>query len=264
MPPTGAPVVLLPGLVCDAAAWRPVTDLLPGVDCRADALPDHDTLGAIAHDVLRAAPPRFALAGHSMGGRVALEVVRRAPSRVTRLALLDTGFRPRASGAAGADERRQRHALLALARGQGMRAMGRRWSEPMVHPSRLADATLMDAVLAMIERSTPDRFARQIDALLNRPDASDVLATIRCPTLVLCGREDTWAPVAQHEALAARIPGSRLVVVAECGHMSPMERPGAVATALRDWLATDARAFPPAMTPPAQADLRWPSTDRSV
>lgn len=231
------PLVLLPGLLCDAAAWAPVVRHLPGVDCRVDALPDHDDVGRIASEVLAAAPPRFALAGHSLGGRVALEIVRRAPDRVVRLALLDTGYAPCPAGEAGAEERRYRHALLALAREQGMAALGERWSKPMVHPSRLADRRLMDDLLAMIARSTPDRFARQIEALLARPDAAPLLAGIRCPTLVLCGRDDMWAPLAQHEELARRIPGSALAAVDACGHMSPMERPSAVAASLRAWLA---------------------------
>lgn len=232
------PLVLLPGVLCDAAAWAAVVRHLPGVDCRVDALPDHDDVGHIASEVLASAPARFALAGHSLGGRVALEMVRRAPERVARLALLDTGYAPRPAGEAGEAERRHRHALLALARERGMGAVGARWSEPMVHPSRLADRPLMDDLLAMIARSTPDRFARQIAALLARPDASPVLAAIRCPTLVLCGRDDAWAPLAQHQELARRIAGSVLAVVDACGHMSPMERPSEVAASLRAWLAT--------------------------
>jgi pimeloyl-ACP methyl ester carboxylesterase len=240
----GEPLVLLPGLSCDAAVWRAVIDALPGVVCRVAALADADDLGWMAQSVLDAAPARFALAGHSMGGRVALEIVRRAPARVSRLALLDTGFTARPDGEKGEAERSHRYALLALAREQGMAAMGRRWSEPMVHRSRLADAPLMEAIVDMIARSTPDRFARQIEALLARPDASDVLAGLRCPTLVLCGRDDGWASVAQHEEIAARVAGSRLAVVEDCGHMAPMERPREVAAALQAWLSEQFASVP--------------------
>lgn len=238
------PLILLPGLSCDAAAWQPVVRELPGVTCLVAGLPDADRLGWIAQGVLDAAPARFALAGHSMGGRVALEIVRRSPQRVSRLALLDTGYAARAPGGAGEAERRHRLALLALAREQGMAAMGRVWSAPMVHPSRRADAQLMDAIVAMIARSTPERFARQLEALLARPDASDVLAALSCPTLVLCGREDGWAGVSQHRDLAARVAGSLLAVVDDCGHMAPMERPREVAQALRAWLAAPLRSTP--------------------
>jgi pimeloyl-ACP methyl ester carboxylesterase len=110
-----------------------------------------------------------------MGGRVALEVLRAAPGRVERLALLDTGYRSRPDGTPGEDERARRYALLALAREHGMRAMGREWMRAMVHPTRLADATLVDAILDMIARQTPDRYAGQIDALLARPDVTSLL-----------------------------------------------------------------------------------------
>jgi len=237
-----ASLVLLPGLSCDAAAWRPVADRLPGADVVIPAVPSRDDLGAMAVDLLAGLPATFALAGHSMGGRVALEIVRRAPSRVAHLALLDTGFAPLPPGTAGDTERAGRAALLAIARERGMRAMGSTWVQPMVHPERLADAALIGAILDMIARSTPERFAREIHALLARPDAAGVLAAIRCPTLVLCGREDAWAPVAQHRDIAQRVPGSRLVVIERCGHMAPMERPDEVARALAGLLAEPAPA----------------------
>ena len=191
----------------------------------------------MAERALAEAPPTFALAGHSMGGRVALEIVRRARERVSRLALLDTGFRPRPAGAAGEDEKARRLALLALARAEGMRAMAREWVRPMVHPDRLADIALIEAILDMLERRTPAEFAGQIEALLARPDATPLLPSIRCPTLVLCGRDDAWSTLAQHEEMAARIPGARLAVVERCGHMAPMERPREVGAmrSMRGW-----------------------------
>jgi len=236
-------LLLLPGLLCDRASWAPVVPALERhATCRVPDYANEHSLAAMAARVLAEAPQSFALAGHSMGGRVALEVVRRAPERVTRLALLDTGYRSRPDGSAGDDERKRRMTLLAMARVQGMRAMGREWMRAMVHPERLHDPALVEAILAMIERRTPDDYAAQIEALLARPDVTDVLRGLRVPTLVACGRQDTWSPLAQHEEIAALIPGSRLVAFDECGHMAPMERPDAVAAALAAWLAVPARA----------------------
>ena len=229
--------MLLPGLVCDRAAWEPTQACLgASVDCRVHETGPDSSLGAMAERVLAAAPASFALAGHSMGGRVALEIVRRAPRRVERVALVDTGWRALPAGAPGDEERAVRHALLATAREQGMRAMGRVWVQRMVHPARLADDRLIDAILDMIERQTPDRFAMQIEALLARPDAGAVLRGIRCPALVLCGRQDAWSPLAQHEEMAAMIPGAVLDVIEESGHMVTMEQPERVADALLRWL----------------------------
>jgi pimeloyl-ACP methyl ester carboxylesterase len=232
------PLLLVPGLMCDGTVWEPLLpELAPVADCR---IVDHgaaDSITAMAQRLLADAPPVFALAGHSMGGRVALEVVRLAPQRVTRLALLDTGYRARAPGAAGEEEARKRHTLLDVARNRGVRAMAQQWVQGMVHPARLGDAVLIEAIVAMFERRTADIFECQIRALLGRPDATPVLASLALPTLVLCGRQDSWAPLAQHEELAALIPARPPVrVIEDAGHMSTMERPRAVAQALLDWL----------------------------
>ncbi len=232
------PLLLVPGLMCDHAVWAP---LLPALTAqRPCAVVDHgdaDSLPEMARRMLRDAPPRFALAGHSMGARVVLEALRQAPGRITRVALLDTGYLARAAGSAGEDEARKRHALLAIARRDGVRAMAREWVQGMVHPARLRDAALIETILAMFERKSADTFERQIRALLNRPDASEVLRSLQLPVLILCGRQDGWAPVAQHEAMHALAGGSVLSVVEEAGHMAPMERPEAVADGLGAWLA---------------------------
>ena len=239
--PATEPLLLLPGIVCDRAVWEPVIAGLSRIaDCHVHETGPDRTLGAMAERVLAAAPPTFALAGHSMGGRVAVEIVRRAPERVQSLALLDTGYRPLPSGQAADDERAGRYALLAIARGEGMRAMGRAWVERMVHPDRLGESALIDAILDMIGRHTPDRYEAQIEALLARPDAVPVLRGIACPTLVLCGRQDAWSPVAQHEEIAAMVPGATLQVIDDCGHMAPMEAPEKVADAMLDWLRASA------------------------
>lgn len=233
------PLLLVPGLMCDHTVWEP---LLPALAQHAQPLVvdhgDADNLSRMAERLLAQAPAQFALAGHSMGGRVALEVLRLAPQRVLRVALLDTGYLARAGGAAGQEEARKRQALLELARTKGVRVMAQAWVQGMVHPARLNDARLIADIIDMFERKTADIFERQIRALLDRPDATPVLQRVAVPTLVLCGREDSWAPVSQHQELAALIPEghARLQVVAQCGHMSTMEQPDAVAEAMRAWL----------------------------
>ena len=233
-------VLFLPGLMCDRAVWEPqVASLSSGHPCIVADYGGADSLTDMAHSALAAAPPRFALAGHSMGGRVALEVMRNAATRVTRLALLDTGYQARPEGQAGETEAAKRHRLLDIARSQGMRAMGREWVRGMVHPGRLRDETLIESILAMIGRKTPEIFAAQIRALLNRPPADAVLRAIRCPTLFLCGRQDSWSPVGRHEDMARMVAGSRLAIIEDSGHMVTMERPEAVTAELAHWLDRD-------------------------
>lgn len=236
MPPDRA-LVLVPGLLCDAAIWSHQVSALSGLAEVQIAEPgESDSLGAMAERTLDTAPARFSIAGHSMGGRIALEVVRRAPDRVDRLALMDTGYEALAPGEVGDREMAGRLRLVAAAREHGMRAMGIAWVQGMVHPRRLSDRALIGTILDMIQRRTPDYYAAQTRALLERPDATGLLPTIACPTLVLCGQEDTWSPLDRHRRLAERIPGSRLCVVPDCGHMSPLEQPEAVSAALRQWL----------------------------
>ena len=231
-------LVLLPGLMCDAAVWAPQVQSLSNlVNCHVVDYGLRDSITAMAEHVLATAPTfEFALAGHSMGGRVALELMRLAPQRVERLALLDTGVHPLAQGEPGDKEKAGRMALLSQAQRSGMRAMGTMWARPMVHPA-VVGGPLFEQVLDMLERSSPTQFAAQINALLGRPDAAPALPTIACPTLVLTGREDLWSPPEQHATIASAIRGAQLVIVEQCGHMSTMEQPEAVNAAFVDWLA---------------------------
>lgn len=149
-------LILIPGLMCDATVWEPQRDALADIASVRIALPGaRSSLVEMADAVLADAPPTFALAGHSMGGRVALEVMRRAAHRVTGLALLDTGYQPLPRGQARERERAGRFALLEMAREQGMRAMGRRWLEGMIHPERRTDHELVERILDMIASKSP-------------------------------------------------------------------------------------------------------------
>jgi pimeloyl-ACP methyl ester carboxylesterase len=232
------PVIFLPGLLCDRQIWEYQIRVLAEIaECMTAEWSGEDSLVEMAQTALRIAPERFAVAGHSMGGRVALEVYRAAPQRVTHIALLNTGYLGRAQDAAGEEEERNRYALLELAKTQGMRAMARQWLPPMINPARRGDHALAETIIEMFARKTPEIFEAQIRALLSRPDATPVLEAIRCPALLISGREDTWSPPDRHADMAAKIPGpSSVVTVPDCGHMSPLEQPAAVSEALRAWL----------------------------
>lgn len=230
-------LILVPGLMCDARVWAHQRQAL--ADLAEVHIADNDSsdsLPGMAEAIIASPLERFAIAGHSMGGRVALEVIRRVPERVTALALLDTGYQPLAPGEAGERERAGRLALLDLARREGMRAMGRQWLTGMVHPDRLQDTALVETIVSMIASKSPQLYERQIRALLARPDASALLPRIKAPTLLLCGREDSWSPPQRHEDMAALITGSTLEIIPECGHMCTLEQPEAVSRALRQWL----------------------------
>jgi pimeloyl-ACP methyl ester carboxylesterase len=227
------PLLLLPGLLCDAALWRAQLEDLADIAAPMVAdLTQDDALDAMARRVLQGAPPRFALAGLSMGGYVAQAVLRLAPERVLRLALLDTSAR-----ADTPEQTQRRRDLIALAERGEFIGVSARLMPLFIHPDRLHDAALTEAISAMAARVGKDAFLRQQKAIMGRPDNRPNLGRIACPTLVLCGREDALTPPAVSEEIAGLVPGARLELVAECGHMTTMERPQAVGAALRRWLA---------------------------
>src|SRR5579883_3053484 len=190
--PQKIPLVLLPGLLCDAALWRSQVEGLGAlaqpivIDLTRD-----DSLVGMARRALAAAPPSFALAGLSMGGYVALEIMRQAPERVTRLALLDTSAR-----ADTPEQSARRRGLIELAEKGEFKGVTPRLLPLFIHPDRLNDEALTGAVTSMAERVGKDAFLRQQKAIIGRVDSRPLLATIRCPTLVLCGREDILTPPA--------------------------------------------------------------------
>ena len=225
-------LLLLPGLLCDRTVWQAQAKGLADIArCRVVDYGPCDSLVEMAERTLAQAPTHFALAGHSMGARVALEIVRVAPQHVERLALLDTGIHTLQPG-----ETEKRMRLVDLARSRGMEALCEAWLPPMVHPDRVKDDAFMRPLRQMVWRFTPERFASQIAALLNRPDPAPILPKIACPALIGVGRQDAWSPPAQHEPIAAAIPESRLTVFENAGHMAPYEAPDQVTAAMRDWL----------------------------
>ncbi len=226
-------LVLIPGLLCDAQLWQSQIEDLAEV---ADVwIADHtrsDTMAAVARDVLADAPfSDFALAGLSMGGYIALEIMRQAPQRVLRLALLDT-----AAAAELPEQTRRRMEFLDLAeRGEFHRVI--ETLLPLsIHASRLDEQRLTGVIKSMAENVGREAFARQEKAIMSRSDSLGLLAAIRCPTLVLCGRQDMLTPLARHEELAAGIRGAHLEVIEACGHLTTLEKPAEVNAALRRWL----------------------------
>ncbi len=226
------PLVLLPGLLCDALLWRHQSDNLTDIATPSVAdLTEADSVGGLARAVLTAAPPRFALAGLSMGGYVAFEIMRIAADRVMKLALIDTAARPDT-----AEQSARRRGLIQLSEMGDFKGVTPRLLPLLVHPDRVADPRIAVPVQEMAMRIGQAAFARQQTAIMNRPDSRPDLPKIACPTLVLCGRQDALTPPPLAEEMAAAIPGARLTIIENSGHLSPLEQPEAVTRAMRDWL----------------------------
>ena len=229
--PVHPPLVLLPGLMCDARIFAAQLARFP--TARAiDGFGERSSIGDMAHHVLDTVLGSFALLGHSMGARVALEVVRRAPARVTRLMLVSTGTHAVRPGEA---ERRQR--LIDLGNRRGVAALVDQWLPPMLAPVNRANPAVVGPLDTMCRKVGVAAFVAQNRALLARPALETLLPTITCPTMIACGSEDEWSPLAQHEQIRAAIPGSHTTVVAGAGHMLPAEAPDALNEVIAAWLS---------------------------
>lgn len=217
-------VVLIPGLLSDGFVWRAVTSALPAA--KVADVTTQDSIAQMARDILARHAGPLIVAGHSMGGRVAMEMARIAPDRILGLALLNTGLHP-----ARPNEPAQRQVLIDLAQHQGMVALAAQWLPPM-----LAQGAPSADLVAMVCRMTPQIHARQIGALLTRPDAALTIGQFTGPMLLMTGAQDRWSPVAQHQSIAALCPQARFEIVENAGHFAPIEQPQAVAQILTDWL----------------------------
>jgi pimeloyl-ACP methyl ester carboxylesterase len=226
------PILLVPGLVSSPRIFAPVVPVLwrLGPVTVANHIRD-DNIGAIARRILAEAPPRFALAGHSMGGYIAFEIMRQAPDRVAKLALINTQAR---ADTPEATERRR--GMMARARSGQYRAVLDELFPGFVHPSRRDDASLRQLVYDMGDDVGVEGFVRQQTAMIGRPDSRPALAWIKCPTLVLTGDEDNTIPNSLSKEMADGIHGAKLVVIKNCGHLPQPEQPEATAAALVEWL----------------------------
>ena len=218
--------------MCDARLFQSQIASFSGKrDVVLASIAHADSVEALARRLLERAPPRFALAGLSMGGIVAMEVLRQAPDRVDRIALMDTN--PLAEQ--DSVKARRLPQMQAVQDGHLARVM-----REEMKPNYLADApgrqTVLDLCMEMALTLGPAVFLRQSRALMNRPDQSETLRNAQIPALVLCGRHDTLCPVSRHELMASLLPKAELEIIEGAGHLPTLEKPDQTNAALRRWL----------------------------
>jgi pimeloyl-ACP methyl ester carboxylesterase len=226
------PILLVPGLVSSPRIFAPILPALWrfGPVTVANHIRD-DSMGAIARRILAEAPPRFALAGHSMGGYIAFEMMRQAPERIAKLALINTNARPDTP-----DITARRRGQMARAEAGEYHAILDELFPGFVHPSRRDNAELRQLIHDMGDDIGVDSFIRQQTAIMGRADSRPTLAVIACPTLVLTGDEDNTIPNSLSVEMAEGIPGAKLTILKDCGHLPQPEQPQATADALVEWL----------------------------
>lgn len=226
------PIVLVPGLLCTSEVFAPqVAALWPHGPVTIASTLEGGTIAGIAAAILDVAPPRFALAGISMGGYICLEIMRQAPERISRLALLNTSARPDTP-----DQTAQRRSLIAQASRENFAELLTQVYDAILHPAHQGDPVLRATNVRMGLTVGIEGMASQLEACIGRSDSRPGLPGITVPTLVLVGDSDPLIPPEHSREIAAAIPRARLVVVENCGHASTLEQPEAVNRALLEWL----------------------------
>jgi len=223
-------LILVPGTFSDEVQFRhQVKGLADIADPRVSMRHAmHETMAGIARGILRDAPPRFAIIGLSLGGRAALEVVRQAPERVARIGLIAS------TAQGGTSPARAR--VAQLQKEKGYEAMVEMMIPILVPPETLKNQALVEEIRAMVLRAGPEVADRQARASDSARDHWDNLPNIKCPALLICGKQDRIATVEQMERTAKGMPNANLVVIDNCGHLASQEHPEAVTAAMRKWL----------------------------
>ncbi len=226
------PLILLPGMMCDARMFGPqIAALSNTYTLHLPPMTRAETMQALAADILTHAPPRFALAGLSMGGIVAMNILAQAPDRVTKIALMDTN--PLAEAP---DMQAGRKPQVARVLAGGLDAVMRDEMKPLYLANTPQRTEILDLCMAMARSLGPDVFAHQSRALASRPDQTATLAAYKGPALVLMGEHDILCPKPRHDLMHALMPQSRLAIIAGAGHLPTLEKSEATTAELLRWL----------------------------
>jgi len=226
------PIIFLPGMMCDARLFFPQ---IAALSCKHTVLiapmGEARTMAKLAELVLEKAPPRFALAGLSMGGILAMEILKQASERVDRVALLDTNplaERPEIKA-------RRVPQIEAVQSGELARVM-REQMIPNYFANDVSTRNLQHLCVEMALQLGPEVFINQSIALRDRPDQTETLRGFTGKSLVVCGREDVLCPVDRHELMRDLLPDSRLEIIEDAGHLITLEKPEQTTAALTRWM----------------------------
>ena len=231
--PTPPPLVMIPGHLLTSELWKQQEQhLTPHYPCILPEIPEAETIREMASMILDQIPESFFLAGLSMGGMIALEILNIASERVLKLALLDTTAGPETM-----ERSRQRTEFLEDAERQGFEnTIEQRWIDLMLTEEGRKQEELPKAIMRMASKVGLERCRQQVRALMARQDNRKILASISCPTLVVCGEEDMLTPPEIHREMAENIPNARLELIPGCGHLTPLEAPDRLNELMLEWL----------------------------
>jgi len=234
IPAVSLPLVLLPGYMLDESLWDQVVPLLqwPAPIYRLPLGPGATT-EEIAHSVAQAAPEPFVLVGFSLGGYIARKVAELYPERVAALVLVASSLEVDSAERAKAKQDAIRALDPSTFRGLSMGAIAQ-----SLHPDRRGDRELVTRIREMGSRLGYEALVLQSG--LQRDGIA--AASLTCPTLVIGAEQDPLRSAQETRELADAIPGARLEVIGQSGHMLPLEQPGALAASITAWLGTVGKA----------------------
>ncbi len=226
------PVLMIPGLMCDARVFLPQILHLGNDRLITVALPlQGTTVQEMAQSILSSAPQKFALVGMGLGGDVALEMLHQAGSRITRIALISTDPLAETPQAAAAREGR----IVAARTGRLPQAL-----EEEIPDAALADGPLKIRVRLQLAEMWQalglSVYVRQSRALQRKPDHQRTLRSARIPVLVIAGAQDTVVPLRRQKFGADLMPFARMEPVEGAGHIPTLEAPDAVSLILGRFL----------------------------
>lgn len=220
------PLLFISGLLSNESVWSHQVKSLRDLAFIKVVSPRQDSPQKMVEEILEQAPDPFILVGHSMGGWLCLEVMRRAKERVTKLCLLNTTARSDTP----IKKTKRKEMIQRVERGQ-FREVVKELVDYFVF-----NTSVKNEVEKMFLKVGEQAFLRQEKSMLIREECESILPTIQCPTLVIHAAEDKVFTLEDSQGLANHIPHAKLAIIEDCGHMSPLESPGAVNSLLGSWI----------------------------
>jgi pimeloyl-ACP methyl ester carboxylesterase len=226
------PVVMIPGLMCDARSMLPqLLALGPQFSVQVFLAAQGQAVEQMSEAALALAPARFALIGHGLGGAVALDMIRRAGDRITRVVLIAADPLPEEPKVAAAREAR----MVAARAGR----LGQIMAEE-IPESSLAEGPDRASVMALQRDMALDLgegvFLRQSRAMQRRPDQQKTLRRATMPVLLIAGAADRLVPPRRTEFMASLMPRAQVCIIDAAGHLPTVESPDAVNAAILPFL----------------------------
>ena len=223
---------MVPGMMCDERIFSPQIEALSqNLEVTIADISNFSSVRELASDVLKNAPKKFSLLGHSMGGIVAMEIYSQEPNRIEKLILMDTN--PKAE----LDEVKLKREpqIREVNKGKLLEVM-----RDEMKPNYLAESenktSVLNVCMDMALNLGPDVFINQSRALQSRLDQQNTIQSIKIPVLIICGSEDKLCPVERHEMMHNMISDSDLIIINNAGHMPTLEQPRETTEVIKEWL----------------------------